>query len=67
MRKMVQKRVEDHLQRNQDGKLTSEQAELKMKKKHERDLQREAKVAVFKITSKQLSAQTKFKIDMNSQ
>ena len=64
---MVQKRVEDHLQRNQDGKLTSEQAELKMKKKHGRDLQREAKVAVFKITSKQLSAQTKFKIDMNSQ
>lgn len=38
-----------------------------MKKKHERDLDRENVMMVFKITTKEvLSATTKFKIDMNA-
>jgi hypothetical protein len=47
--------------------LTSEQKEISMKKKHERDLERENVMLVFKITAPHgLSASIKFKIDMNA-
>ena len=67
VRKIVQQRVDDHEKRNEAGKLTSDQKEAKMKKKHERDFEREARVAVFKITKKNLHSQNKFKVDMNAQ
>lgn len=38
-----------------------------MKKKHERDLDKENVVLVFKITPNVLAPQLKFKIDMNAQ
>lgn len=38
-----------------------------MKRKHERDLERDRVMLVFKILHKNLSAQLKFKVDMNAQ
>ena len=38
VKKMVEKRLEDHLKRNEDNKLTRDQREAKMKRKHERDI-----------------------------
>lgn len=67
VRGLVEQRVTDHLDRNEANKLTSEQRELKMKRKHERDLDRENVMLVFKINTRELSAQNKFKIDMNAQ
>ena len=49
VKKMVEKRLNDHLKRNEDNKLTREQKEAKMKRKHERDLQDECRVALFRI------------------
>ena len=37
-----------------------------MKRKHERDLERDSIMMVFKIVHKNLPAQLKFKIDMNA-
>ncbi len=36
--KIVQKREDDHIKRNEANKLTRDQKEAKMKRKHERDL-----------------------------
>jgi hypothetical protein len=41
--------VQQHLDRNEANKLTSQQKEVKMRKKHERDLEKESVMLVFKI------------------
>lgn len=38
VRQIVDKRLEDHLKRNESNKLTRDQREAKMKRKHERDI-----------------------------
>ena len=38
VKQIVDKRLEDHLKRNADNKLTREQREAKMKRRHERDI-----------------------------
>ena len=59
--------MNEHLERNERNKLTSDQKELKMKKKHDRDLERDNVMMVFKITTPAaLPATIKFKIDMNA-
>lgn len=63
---IVEKRVTDHEKRNEANKLTSEQREEKMKRKHERDLTKECREAVFKIHGVPLEGQLKFKVDMNA-
>lgn len=64
---IVEQRLEAHLKRNEDNKLTREQREAKMRRKHERDLvNNECRIAVFKVdTLKQ--PHLKFKVDMNAQ
>ena len=57
--------MQQHLDRNEANKLTSQQKEVKMRKKHERDLEKESVMLVFKIG--QITPQQKFKIDMNAQ
>ena len=41
--------MQDHLNRNEANKLTRDGREAKMKRKHERDLSSECRVAVFKV------------------
>ena len=67
VKKIVAQRIQDHLNRNEAKKLTREQKEAKMKRKHDRDLSRECRVAVFKIQKVALQATLKFKVDMNAQ
>ena len=43
VRNMVEKRQNDHLARNEANKLTRDQKESKMKRKHERDMQNEVR------------------------
>ena len=43
--------MNEHLERNERNKLTSDQKELKMKKKHDRDLERDNVMMVFKPIS----------------
>lgn len=38
VKKIVEKRLEDHLKRNESNKLTKDQREAKMKRRHERDI-----------------------------
>ena len=57
----MDKRLTDHLKRNEDNKLTREQREAKMKRKHERDLEKECKVALFKIYGC-ITGKNKFKV-----
>ena len=67
VKKIVEKRLEDHLKRNESNKLTRDQREAKMKRKHERDmLQNECRIAVFKIEDL-TQPHLKFKVDMNAQ
>lgn len=49
VKKIVAQRIQDHLNRNEERKLTRDQKEAKMKRKHENDLANECRVAVFKI------------------
>lgn len=59
-------RLDNHLKRNEDNKLTREQKEAKMRRKHERDLMNnECRVALFRI-DKLTQPHLKFKIDMNA-
>ena len=67
VKKIVAQRIQDHLNRNEEGKLTRDQKEAKMKRQHDRDLAKECRVAVFKISKIALQAQLKFKVDMNAQ
>jgi U4/U6 small nuclear ribonucleoprotein PRP3 len=67
VKKIVAKRVQDHLNRNEAGKLTREQKEEKMKRKANRDYDKDAKIALFKIAKVALQAQLKFKVTMNAQ
>jgi len=64
---IVTQRVNEHLARNEANKLSSQQKETKMKRKHDRDLSNECRIALFKLTNVQLQAQLKFKVDMNAQ
>jgi U4/U6 small nuclear ribonucleoprotein PRP3 len=67
VKQIVEQRLEAHLKRNEDNKLTREQREAKMRRKHERDIvNNECRIAVFKVdTLKQ--PHLKFKVDMNAQ
>lgn len=50
VKQIVEKRLDDHLKRNEHNKLTREQRQAKMKRKHERDIQNnECRIAVFKV------------------
>jgi len=50
VKQIVEKRLDDHLKRNEHNKLTREQRQAKMKRKHERDIQNnEFRIAVFKV------------------
>mmetsp|Transcript_28244 Transcript_28244/g.37697 ORF Transcript_28244/g.37697 Transcript_28244/m.37697 type:complete len:86 (+) Transcript_28244:1005-1262(+) len=50
VKKIVAQRIQDHLNRNEEGKLTREQKEAKTKRAHERDCAKECRVAVFKVS-----------------
>jgi U4/U6 small nuclear ribonucleoprotein PRP3 len=68
VKQIVEKRLEDHLKRNEDHKLTREQRQAKMKRKHERDIQNnECRIAVFKVENNICQPHLKFKVDMNAQ
>lgn len=67
VKKIVAQRIQDHLNRNEEKKLTRDQKEAKMKRRHDRDLAKECRVAVFKVQKVPLVAQLKFKVDMNAQ
>ena len=56
VKKIVAERMQGHLNRNEANKLTSAGREAKMKRKHERDLANECKVAVFKVQNVPLQA-----------
>lgn len=64
--KIVQKRQEDHLMRNERNKLTRDKKEAKMKRKHDRDIQNECRIALFKIDRSLQVPQHKFKVDKNA-
>ena len=50
VKQIVEKRLDDHLKRNEHNKLTRDQRQAKMKRKHERDIQNnECRIAVFKV------------------
>eukprot|EP00347_Sterkiella_histriomuscorum_P009929 403339332 len=55
VKRLVDARLEQHLKKNEDNKLTRDQKEAKMKRKHERDI------------TDQLNPLLKFKVDMNAQ
>ncbi len=60
-------RLDEHLKRNESNKLTRDQKEAKMKRKHERDVQNnECRVALFRVESL-AQPHLKLKIDMNAQ
>ncbi|TNV80669.1 hypothetical protein FGO68_gene10507 [Halteria grandinella] len=66
VRSIVEQRLQTHLTRNQTNKLTRDQREAKMKRKHERDIaQNECRIAVFKVENL-TQPHLKFKIDMNA-
>ena len=66
MKKIVEKRLEDHLKRNEDNKLNRDQREAKMKRRHERDMvYNECRLAVFKVENF-TQPHLKFKVDMNA-
>ena len=46
---IVDKRLEDHLERNEERKLTSAGREQKMQRKHAADLQKECRQALFRV------------------
>jgi len=54
------------LNRNEERKLTPAQKEAKMKRKHERDLDKDCVMALFRIQGVPLQAQLKFKVTMNA-
>ena len=66
VKKIVAQRIQDHLNRNEERKLTREEKEAKMKRRHDRDLAKECRVAVFKVSRVALQSQLKFKVDMNA-
>ena len=67
VKKIVEARQEEHLKRNESNKLTRDQKESKMKRKHERDIQNnECRVALFKV-NKLDQPHIKFKVDLNAQ
>lgn len=52
MKRIVEMRLEDHLKRNESNKLTRDQKESKMKRKHERDVaNNECRAALFRVES----------------
>jgi U4/U6 small nuclear ribonucleoprotein PRP3 len=66
VKEIVEKRLEDHLKRNEHNKLTRDQREAKMKRKHERDIvNNECRIAVFKVESL-TQPHLKFKVDKNA-
>ena len=67
VQKIVAQREKDHLNRNEANKLTREGRKAKEERKSQRDLEKECRIAVFKITNVALQAQLKFKVDMNAQ
>jgi len=66
VKKIVAQRLQDHLNRNEEKKLTPAQKEAKMKRKHERDLEKDCQMALFRIFGVPLQAQLKFKVTMNA-
>jgi len=56
VKKIVAQRLQDHLNRNEEKKLTPAQKEVKMKRKHERDLDKECVMALFRIHGVPLQA-----------
>ena len=67
VQKIVAQREKDHLNRNEANKLTREGRKAKEERKSQRDLEKECRIAVFKISNVALQAQLKFKVDMNAQ
>lgn len=66
VKNLVEKRLEDHLHRNELNKLTRDQREAKMRRKHERDIvNNECRIAVFKV-SNLTQPHLKFKVDKNA-
>lgn len=66
VKKIVAQRLQDHLDRNEENKLTPAQKEAKMRRKHDRDLDKECIMAVFRVHGVPLQAQLKFKVTMNA-
>ena len=66
VRKIVERRLEEHLRRNEEGKLGREEREAKMRRRHEKDLvEGGGRVAVFKV-EKMTEPHLKFKVNMNA-
>lgn len=49
VQQIVTKRVNEHVARNEAGKLNKDQKEAKMKRKHDRDTANECKMCVFRV------------------
>jgi len=59
--------VNEHLAKNEAGKLTRDQKEAKMKRKHDRDLSKECRMCVYRVQNVFLVDKLRFKVDMNAQ